>query len=137
MEREVLISDASVIIKWFTDEEGRKEALILRERFRKGEIEIVVPDLALYEISNALRYNSNFSEEDVGKAVSSLFDIRLSVVSLSSHVLKESIKIAFDKNTSVYDAFYLALANELKVNFITSDRKFYDKVKDFKFIKLL
>ena len=81
MEREVLISDASVIIKWFTDEEGRKEALILRERFRKGEIEIVVPDLALYEISNALRYNSNFSEEDVGKAVSSLFDIRLSVVS--------------------------------------------------------
>jgi len=71
----VFVLDASVVIKWFSEEEYTDRALKLRDDFSKGEIELVVPDLMLYEVSNALRYNSDFDETDVAEAVGTLFDI--------------------------------------------------------------
>jgi predicted nucleic acid-binding protein len=55
------ILDASVILKWFVDEESSDQALRIRDEFCRGEREIVVPDLLLLEVANALRYNPTFS----------------------------------------------------------------------------
>ena len=54
------VLDASVVIKWFSEEEYTDIAVKLRDGFFKGCNELVVPDLLLYEVSNALRYNPNF-----------------------------------------------------------------------------
>ncbi len=51
------VLDSSVIIKWFSEEEETKKALELREKYINGEIVIAVPDLLVYEIANALRYD--------------------------------------------------------------------------------
>jgi len=53
-----------------------------REMFINDEIEIVVPDLILYEIGNALRYNPSFNDEDVRLAVRSLIDLGINIISL-------------------------------------------------------
>ncbi|MEA2055113.1 MAG: type II toxin-antitoxin system VapC family toxin [Candidatus Thermoplasmatota archaeon] len=53
------VLDASVVAKWFVVEEGDDIALSLRKQFEEKEIDIVVPDLLLYEIANAL---STFSK---------------------------------------------------------------------------
>ncbi len=66
------VLDASVVIKWFSEEEYTDIAVKLRDHFFKGYNELVVPDLLLYEVSNALRYNPNFDETDVVDAVNSL-----------------------------------------------------------------
>lgn len=74
------VLDASVVIKWFSEEEYTDKAVKLRDDFFKGENELVVPDLLLYEVSNALRYNPNFDETDVVEAVGSLFDMGISII---------------------------------------------------------
>jgi len=61
----MFVLDSSVIIKWFNQEQFTKDALSFREQLLNGETKIVVPDLLIYELSNALRYNPNFAENDV------------------------------------------------------------------------
>jgi len=39
--------------------------------------------------------------------------------------------MSFLYGISLYDAYYVALADELKIPFITADKKLFDKVKKF------
>jgi|SRR3989344_1563620 len=138
MERNALVLDASVIIKWFTKEEKRKEAIELRDKYTNEEIDIVVPDLILYEISNALRYNPNFDENDVKEALKSLLDIGITIITPTQEILEKSIDLAFSNNISIYDSIYISLAEIIGFNLITADEKLYNKVnKIFDFVNLL
>lgn len=46
----LVILDTSVIIKWFTNEENTDRSIEYRDRHIDREIEIIEPDLLLYEI---------------------------------------------------------------------------------------
>jgi predicted nucleic acid-binding protein len=65
----VSVLDASVVLKWFVNEADSGQALRLRKEFYAGEREIVVPDLLLFEIANALRYNPTFSVDEIKEAL--------------------------------------------------------------------
>ena len=131
-----MILDASVIVKWFTREEKREEALKYREMFLNDEIEIVVPDLILYEIGNVLRYNPSFNNEDVTLAVRSLVDLGINIIIPTTEILDIAIDLAFKYNTTLYDSVYLALAEILNDTLVTADRNLYEKTKE-KNIKIL
>ncbi len=131
-----MILDASVIVKWFTREEKREEALRYREMFINDEIEIVVPDLILYEIGNALRYNPSFNDEDVRLAVRSLIDLGINIIIPTTEILDMAINLAFKYDTTLYDSVYLALAEILNDTLVTADKNLYDKTKE-KNIKIL
>lgn len=45
----LLVLDASVVIKWFKDEEHKEQTLKIREDFYHDTHEIVIPDLMLYQ----------------------------------------------------------------------------------------
>jgi len=135
------VLDASVVLKWFVDEENSDRALRLREEFFRGEREIVVPDLLLFEVANALRYNLSFTAEEIKEAVKTLFDIEIKIITPTYSLLAKAIELAKSLDVTCYDAAYLALAEELGFEFITADEKFYRKASkemDFKdLIKLL
>ena len=97
METNALVLDALVIVKWFTQEEKRSEALEIREKFINQKIDIVVPDLILYEISNALRYNPRFDEEDVKEAIDSLIKMELNIITPTKDIIERAIEISFLK----------------------------------------
>lgn len=137
MERTTIVPDASVIVKWFTQEEKREQAIELREKHINGEIGIVVPDLILYEISNALRYNPNFNQNDINKAIQSLFDIEINIITPTLEILERTIEIAYSKEISIYDATYIALAEIINFGFITADKKLLRKTNDLGFVYLL
>ena len=50
------VLDASVILKWFLEEENSEKAITLKDGHSRGEFLVVIPDLAIYEVANALRY---------------------------------------------------------------------------------
>jgi len=129
------VIDASVVIKWFSEEEYTDKAIEIRNNFFKGTCELAVPDLILYEVSNALRFNPNFNDDDVIEAVNSLFDMGISIIVPTPRVAKSSITMAFKYNTTIYDAFYAALANEIGFKFVTADSKLYQKIKDLEFVR--
>ncbi|MEW6447655.1 MAG: type II toxin-antitoxin system VapC family toxin [Bacillota bacterium] len=83
------VLDASVILKWFINEEDSDQALRLREEFYSGKRDIVVPDLLLYEVVNALKYNPTFKETEIKKAVKTLFDLGIKIITPALKKLKD------------------------------------------------
>jgi len=131
------VLDSSVVIKWFSNEDYTETALELRDKFVEGDIEIVVPDLQIYEIANALRYNKQIKKLEVENAVKSLIEIGIKIISPKSEVMKTAIDMAYDYDLTIYDSYFIALAKDLNFMFVTADEKLYKKIKNLRFVKLL
>lgn len=122
------VLDASVVLKWFVDEPDSGRALKLREEFYAGEREIVVPDLMLFEIANALRYNPSFSTKEIQEVLDTLFSMAIEIITPTFSLLSKAVDLAEEFDLTCYDATYLALAEELGFEFITADDRFYRKI---------
>ena len=112
----------------FSSEEHTDKALELRQRYADDEIEVVVPDLVLNELANALRYNPNFDQEDVKDAIQSIFDMDFEILATSPEILKLATDISFEFETTIYDSIYLALAESLECVTITTDQELVNKL---------
>lgn len=134
MNRFVL--DTSVIVKWFStiDEVDTKSALWLRQGLYENTCQIIIPDLALYELSNALRYNPNFTVEDVTAAIYSLVEMGLTIRAVAPDILVRAIELAYQYDVTLYDAYFLAIAAKTEVMLVTADYKFYQRVGETKFV---
>ncbi|MFB6245194.1 MAG: type II toxin-antitoxin system VapC family toxin [Candidatus Nanohaloarchaea archaeon] len=74
------VLDSSVIVKWFKQEKDSDEALKIREFYLKGDLEIAVPDLVFYAISNVMNYGDAFSAEQIEDSIESLRSMEFEVV---------------------------------------------------------
>ena len=128
MEKETLVLDASVIVKWFCEEEYTDIALRLRDRFFVGELTIVVPELMFYEVSNAMRYNGVLSISEKLGVIDDLFSIGFDVVTASEEILSGAMNSALETNTTIYDNIYLAVGRSKRCRLITADKVFQDKI---------
>lgn len=133
----IYILDASVILKWFIDEEGTEEALAIKRQYEFGEIDIVEPDLLIYETANVLRYNKYFSESAIKTAVKSLYDMRIKFLTPSVSVMDYAIHISLKTNLSIYDCVYASLSMKLSSSLITADKKLHSRIKPYIPAKLL
>ena len=128
MEKEALVLDASVIVKWFCEEEYTDIALRIRDRFFVGELTVVVPELMFYEVSNALRYNGVLSMEEKIELIDDMFSMDFDVVTSTKEILSDAMKSALDTDTTIYDNVYLAVGRYKRCNLITADGAFRNKV---------
>lgn len=126
MER--LVSDASVVVKWFIEEEHTGEALRLRDMHVNGEILLAAPELLLFEVLNALKYSGLFGREELKDAAISLSNYRVELHHLVGLLAERTVEIAVDENITVYDASYVALATILNTKMYTADRKLVEKL---------
>ncbi|AHY48060.1 putative nucleic acid-binding protein contains PIN domain (plasmid) [Rubrobacter radiotolerans] len=117
------VLDTSVAVKWFVPEEGSERATSLRRAHLEGEIQLYVPDLLLMELANALRYTSLLSEERILDGLATFSALDISIVPFSIEALRASIALSLEQDLAVYDAYFLAVAQELGLPFITADRK--------------
>lgn len=122
MREKLLVLDASVVVKWFSKEEDSEKAIELRDKFVNREVFIVCPDLVLYEVANALRYNKNLDENDISEAIGSLYDMEIDIIVPTKEVMARAIKFAREFNITVYDAVYVSLADILNAKLITADK---------------
>lgn len=134
MKRHVL--DTSVVIKWFSEhgEDDLASALALRQGIIEGTLAVVVPDLLFYELANALRFNPHFSAEDVAQAVQSVNDMGFEIRAVEPAVLERSIDMAFKFTITVYDAYFLSLAQTEGKALITADYKMAGRMKGSKYL---
>ena len=131
------ILDASVMIKWFIDEEDSPKAKQLLRSHSRGEYSLVVPDLIIYEVANALKYSKGFTKVELNTCMDKIYDLGLDIIAPMSAQVKAAIDLAVDCDITFYDSFYVALASQTGFNFITADEKLYKKTKKMPFIKLL
>ena len=123
-----VIVDASVIARWYVEEDWSDSALKLRKDYEKGLVDLIAPYLLHYEVANSLRYSPDLNASDVSDSIKSLLDMQLDTRLILKEDIEKIVMIAFEFNISIYDAVYFALSRSLSVNFLTGDVKLYRKL---------
>jgi len=131
---EKVVADASVIAKWFVDEIYSDNARKLRDEFINGSVEILSPELMPYEVLNALKYTGLFSKEEIVLIARALALYGFRLFPLTKNLAEKTAEIAMRRNTTVYDAAYIALAEEQNAQLFTADEKLIKSV-DLDFVR--
>ncbi len=125
--REIVI-DASVVVKWFIEEKDSDKALLIRDSFIGGKVELYVPTLLYFEVLNALKYSQLFKPSDLEDAGESLENYGFKVITIKDEMRKHMINAAIDYDLSIYDASYLGLSIGLEMLLYTADEKIIKKL---------
>ncbi len=130
MERskKIIVIDASVVAKWFIDEEYTGEALKIREDYKNGVVDLWSTQLMPFEVMNALRYNPEFSQKDVEKAANALSRYRIALYPLLNDLREPCVRSALKYGITVHDASYVALGQILNKELYTADEKLLAKI---------
>lgn len=133
----MVVTDTSVAFKWFDEGEKYSDVakLLLVQHLKKQE-EISVPDLFLYEITNAWSTKTLMTASDVNDNLLTLKRYMLDVSPINFDLLNKANIFSKQYRVSVYDASYAVLAEEKNCDLITADEKFFRQVK-LPFVKLL
>ena len=125
------VVDASVLAKWFLhhQEADRDRAIALRDLHISGRSKIHIPQLALLEVLNAIRFSPKADEEDGATALEALQDLHLEVRTSDAEVLRKANAIAWAYKITIYDALYVALAEQAGYPLITADEKLITRLK--------
>jgi predicted nucleic acid-binding protein len=86
-----IVLDASVILKWVLDAEtepGHAAANLLLDRWQRGELELFVPPLWLFEVGNILCLKR---PTDASTALAALWDLGLSEVSFRRELVQRTV----------------------------------------------
>jgi len=134
-----VVIDASVVLKWYlADERYGQVALSLLEDYLADEVDILAPSLLEYEVINGLiiaQKRGRIKEKMILEAVEGFVNLGINL---------RNIHLFFPKvlhycqilHRSVYEASYLALADEEGISLITADEGLYNDVKkELKWVK--
>lgn len=123
------VLDTSVVFKWFhhDNEEDVDAALLLRNAWMGGALEVHVPDLLVYELINSLVRKERRTEE-IEAAVSRSWVLGLTIHRVDEALSRSTVGLTRKFGLTAYDAAFLALALELSVPLFTADRPLHDRV---------
>jgi predicted nucleic acid-binding protein len=117
------VVDASVVAKWFLEEEHTSEARRLRDDFLAGTAVLRAPALLPFEIMNALRFHPTFPSESLTDAARALDRTDIVTVPLVGEYLERTTRLALAEELTVYDASYVALAGMQDCPLYTADER--------------
>lgn len=123
-----IVIDASIVVKWFIEENNSDKARLLRDKFIDGKIELIVPSLLYFEVLNALKYSQLFDPSELDDAGESLEKYGFKVITIKNEIRENMIKVAVDHDMSIYDASYLGISIVLEKIFCTADEKIIKKL---------
>jgi len=137
--KEVCI-DANLVVKWYTLEDYQAQAWGLLDECERRGIGMIAPDCILSEVGSTLRrhvYRGTLTPENGAIAVSKLmraqirrFDIRDLFV--DAWAIAEKYNLA-----TLYDAYYLALAELRGCDFWTADERFINSVTGISHVRFI
>ena len=133
-----LVLDASVIAKWYIEEENTEKAIEIRDKFVAGKFAILEPTLLIYELGNVFWKHPAKSPEDVESDFKALFDIGLEFFDVRDPGF---LKFVFENGRkfgiTFYDAVYVTLAMDEDCKLITADGRLQRKVNGHMDVELL
>ena len=125
--------DASVIVKWFVEEENSSKAMEIRDRYISGELRLIAPEIIIFEVLNALYYKNLFSEDEIKEIGEALQSYSIELYSLEGEYRDKTIEVAFKNRITIYDAAYIGLAVVKGAFVYTADEKLKNKLtKEYK-----
>jgi predicted nucleic acid-binding protein len=133
--------DASLALKLVLSEPGSDAAQVEWQNWIRAGVEIVAPNLFTYETASVLRnrvYRKEITQSEADEALRILAALDITYYQPAG-IRQAAWELArrFNRPT-VYDAFYLAVAEEEGCPFWTGDKRLYNTVKSqLKWVHLL
>lgn len=126
----LVVADASVVVKWFVEEEHTDAALRLRDDYVDRTVDIASPDLLPHEVLNALRYNPGLGERQLKEIVEALDKYSLWLAPLEGDLARTCVENSMRHGISVYDSAYISLGQIREIPVYTADRRLINRVGD-------
>ena len=126
----IVAPDASVLLKWVLpgdEERDTNAALSLREGAIAGAVELVVPQLWIYEVGNTLARRFPAQAEQL---LATLVDFHLIETRLDSAWRAQAVSLAVTYGVSFYDAAYQATALACGGVFVTADERYVRRASE-------
>ncbi|MCL4392530.1 type II toxin-antitoxin system VapC family toxin [Patescibacteria group bacterium] len=119
------VLDASVAVKWFNqkDENLVENAKNIFINLLTGKINIIIPELLILEVLNALIRRKKIKVKESEKISAELFSYPWTIEPLSYSLMQETIKISTEYSLTIYDAVYITIAIEKDIKLISHDIK--------------
>ena len=127
------IVDASVVIKWFANENCSKEALLLKEAYVKGLEDLSAPCILPFEVLNGLKYTYGLGEKELQEVGKILSDFQITLYPLDE-ILNDTASLSLKYGITIYDSAYISLGKVLWEEVYTADEKLLRKVSDLPFV---
>ena len=126
---EIFVPDASVILKWaigLESELDREKAIHILDAWVGNNIELVLPELWVFEVGNVL---GRMVPDSALEKMETLLEFRFKTKELDKETCKSIFELMKDLSVSFYDASYHALAQRMGGVFITADDKYYQQAR--------
>jgi predicted nucleic acid-binding protein len=135
-----IVVDSSVVAKWILPENDSAHALRLTTEVPALGGRLIVLDLALAEVANAI-WNSHrrarITLVEARKALAVLKGIPVHIEP-AAKLLDQAFEIGVKYDRAIYDALFVALTNDLSVKGVTADEPLYNTTDaDFPQVVLL
>jgi predicted nucleic acid-binding protein len=130
-----LVIDASVVARWYLNVEGADRA----EALADTDQTLVVPDLVLAEVANALWKAVAFAGESAERAGAFLHDLAHQFDELvpTPNLVGGAWTISLALHHPVYACLYLALAEARACRLITADQRLLRRCEGTRFASLI
>lgn len=123
------VVDTSVVFKLFLayGESGLDEVWVLMRRHRDREVLLVAPELGAIEIAGILRH-VGIDEPSALEFFAVYRDLAIELIPPTPARIRAALSTAFEHQLSIYDAMFLALAQELDCELITADLRAFGAI---------
>jgi predicted nucleic acid-binding protein len=134
----MLVVDASVVVRWFVEQEGHAEAALWLERFIEDSSLLVAPDLLRFEVHGALARLTPKKDPTWARRSFQRFErLGLRTVSTDGALFARALELSFKLSIAGYDAVYLAHAEALGTAWLTADQRIVRRLAKDKRVQAL
>lgn len=130
------VIDASIVVKWFSEEENRFKALKILKNLEKEKYALLAPEILIYEVANALYKGKHLENKDIKSAMDSILDIEIDYYQLDKVLIYQAVDFMVNYNITFYDAVYGALSLLHNAPLISANSKHHKKIKEIKVIDI-
>jgi len=127
------VVDASVVAKWVLPGEPYQENSVkLKENHVLADVKLCAPAFLVLEVANSLWRAvklKRLSKNDAVEALNALNDMNIDFQTIDWAQSAEVLEIAYKLDLAIYDACYVLLAQKLKTQLITADKKLCEAAK--------
>lgn len=127
-----LVLDTSVAVKFHVPEGRYEEARRLQRSFEEGEVALLAPGTVLPEVFNAFwqKYRRDeLTRDEVRIGWELVSELPLTLYA-PEDLIDRAVEISFETSAIIYDALFLALAEDAETVVITDDSKLVRAVKN-------